>query len=233
MTVDWDIIDIEVPRELLGCKSEEVDFSLLENKTVIGLMGYSKSGKDTVGSVLSKKYNFQRVAFGDVMKTDMNNYLRSTIKSDLDKKGVKIDVDDMDFINPKTQEIKEILRPYMIWFGQEMRKLNGQHYWTNRALSQLKLSSIRTNKIVITDIRRECELDIFTKKSANRMLIHINQYGLSDSDELTMTTIRKAHELWLIDHTIFVDSRVPIANRPEHIWSHVDNLKIKFSEYFN
>lgn len=232
MTVDWDIVEMEVPSELLGHKSDTVDFSLLENKEVIGLMGYSKSGKDTIGSVLANQDGFRRVAFGDVMKRDMNNYLKPTIKSDLEKKGIKIEVDDMDFLNPKTQEIKEILRPYMIWFGQEMRRLNGQHYWTNRAFSQLSLSSVRTNKIVITDIRRDCELDIFIEKSDSRMLIHVNQYGLLDNDEFTWSAIRKAQELWLIDHTILVDSRIPIVDRDTHIKSHVDNLRLKFPRYF-
>lgn len=46
--------------------------------TIIGLTGYARSGKDTVGKILTDHYGFHRVAFGDVLKAvaeDVNPYV--------------------------------------------------------------------------------------------------------------------------------------------------------------
>src|SRR5207247_2530173 len=121
-------------------------------------------------------------------------------------------------------EIKEILRPYMIWFGEIMKTINGVHHWTNRALLEIG----DNKKIVVTDVRRINELELFKFNKEQRkrkikniisaemsadylafaneneptedfesLLIHINQFKLMDNDIKTIDTIRIAHENWL------------------------------------
>lgn len=226
-------MNLNIPTNLIGHDSREVNFSFLSGKTVIGLAGYSKSGKDKIGGAISGQHSFKRVAFGDIMKQDMNTYFKNDVIVDLAKTGVEMNVGDVDFLNPKTTAIKEALRPYMIWFGEEMRRINGAHYWTNRALAEIG----DHQKVVMTDIRRECELDIFINKNQTytfkSLLVHVSQYGLTDTDELTVKAIRRAQELWLLGHTILIDSRIPEGDyRVMHIKKHINDLVEKFPEYF-
>lgn len=257
-----DGIAIDIPIELSGGDhSDNVDFSLINGKIVVGLCGYAKSGKDTIGKVISERLGFKRIAFGDVLKSDLNNYMKLLVIDDLVNKGIQIDLDDIDFLNPRTGKIKEILRPYMIWFGEKMKKIKGIHYWTNRALAL----SFGHDKIVITDVRRVNELELFNNNNefykkfsesmeasgvmvdkslyerngiANKpfksLLVHVNQLGLSDDDVLTLDAIKAATEQWLFDHTILIDSRIPdeIKYREKHVDMHIAGMIHKFPSYF-
>jgi hypothetical protein len=182
------------------------------------------------------KMGFKRISFGDVLKKDLDEHMRPQVFNDLINKGVDIKMEDINFIAPKNIEIKEILRPYMIWFGEIMKTTNGLHHWTNRALLDIGESK----KVVITDVRRVNELELFQhnkeqykKRVKNAikaelpasylefmkenedncdfdsLLININQFKLVDNDYKTTDTIRVAHENWLFDHIVYVDSRIP------------------------
>jgi hypothetical protein len=256
-----DDIKIEIPNKLCGGKSDTIDFSLIEKKIVLGLCGYAKSGKDTIGKTVSEKYGFKRIAFGDALKSDLNEYMKHQVLLDLSGKGIKMQYDDIDFLNPKTGKIKEILRPYMIWFGESMKRISGIHHWTNRALSMAS----GYDKIVITDVRRVNELELFKNGDnfrkrfgqnidasglivdnsfyeGNRMphkpfkslLMHVSQFGLSDDDVLTHNTIRLASEQWLFDYIVLVDSRIPDEPifRAKHIDMHIAGMVHKFPSYF-
>lgn len=261
MTNKHESINIEIPDTLTKGKSDQINFSLIDKKIVVGLCGYAKSGKDTIGKVIAEKYGFKRISFGDALKNDLNEHMKAQIMDDLSAKGIKIQWNDVDFLNPRTGEIKEILRPYMIWFGETMKKLNGVHHWTNRALT----SSDGCDKLVITDVRRINELELFRNNDRFRerfgknidasglivdnffyernriahkpfksLLIHVSQFGLTDDDVLTHNAIRSASEQWLFDHTVFVDSRIPdeVGHRRKHIDSHIAGMVHKFPSYF-
>ncbi len=254
-------IDIEIPGELLTSGDGEIKFELLKGKTVIGLCGYARSGKDTMGKMMVEKLGFKRISFGDVLKRDLDEYMRPQVFNDLLNKGVDIKMEDVNFYSPKSIEIKEILRPYMIWFAEMMKSKNGQQHWVNRALLNIGEST----KIVITDVRRVNELELFQynkehhKKRINSMykaeypktsiefieenedkcdfeslLIHINQFKLTDSDTRTTDTIRISHENWLFDHIVYVDSRIPDKEnyRQKYMYNNLLELINKFPKYF-
>lgn len=130
-------INIEIPGELLTLGNSEINFDLLKNKTIIGCCGYSQSGKDTIGKLLVEKLGFKRIAFGDALKKELDEYMRPQVFEDLISKGFDINKEDVNFLNPKSSEIKEILRPYMIWFSEIMKEKNGIHHWTNKALLEI------------------------------------------------------------------------------------------------
>ncbi len=98
------------------------------------------------------------------------------------------------------------------------------------------------DKIVLSDVRRLAELDIF--KNSNEynkrkiasmaeaglaiaegvevnnygtLLLEVCQLGLVDLDKLTIETIQYAHENWLIDDTFWIDSRVPAEGNSRRI----------------
>ncbi len=254
-------IDIEIPGELFTSGDSEISFELLKGKTVVGFCGYARSGKDTIGSMMVDKMGFKRISFGDVLKADLDEYMRPQVFNDLMNKGIDIKIEDINFVSPRNIEIKEILRPYMIWFGEIMKVTNGIHHWTNRALLDIGDSK----KVVITDVRRVNELELFQhnreqhKKKIDNMflaempdsyldfvkdnkdncdfeslLIHINQFKLVDSDNKTIDTIRMAHENWLFDHIVYVDSRIPDKEgyRQKYMYNNLLELISKFPKYF-
>lgn len=253
------MINLEIPEELITQDSKEIQYHLIQNKTIVGLCGYARSGKDTLGSVLVERLNFRRISFADMLKKDLNEHMKIPVFNDLQEKGINIDFSLIDFENPPTIEIKEILRPYMIWYGEEMKKINGIHHWTNRALSQIEDTD---NKIVITDVRRVNELTLFRnnrrfteKRIQNRrniemandspydineydspfetLLLFVNQLENRDSDSLTKETIMAAFEDWLFDDIVEIDSRIQNEEfQKAHMIYHVQQLTNKYSKYF-
>lgn len=251
--------DIEIPGELITSGDSEINFDLLKNKILVGCCGYSKSGKDTLGKLMIEKLGFKRISFGDVLKRDIDEHMRPQVFNDLRNKGIDIKIEDINFMFPRSADIKEILRPYMIWFAELMKETNGMHHWVNRALLEIGDSK----KVVVTDIRRIHELELFqhnkeqhTRRIENMtlaempnsyldfakeneyncdfdsILIHINQFKLTDNDYRTSDTIRVAQENWLFDDTVYMDSRIPEKYREKYLYNNLLELVNKFPKYF-
>lgn len=225
--------DIKIPENLITEKKHhEIDFSLLENKTIIGLMGYAKSGKDFIAKTFIDTYGYQRVAFADNIKKEMNKYLRELIYKDIFKEGkpITFPLKDVDFFT-ENLELKKILRPYIMWYGETLRGINGKFCWINRAFSE---DAKDIDKVVLSDVRRVAELEIFrnsnefnkrelktlteagaqssfkfTTNSYSTLLLEVSQKGLLDSDVLTTDTLRVAHEDWITDEIFYVNPSVP------------------------
>jgi hypothetical protein len=224
--------NIELPKEVISDKKHySINTEPLEGKVIIGLCGYGKSGKDTIAKHFIDNYGFQRIAFADNIKKEMNQYLKKLVCSDINSRGEHfISVDVIDFFTENI-ELKKILRPYIIWYGEKLREVNGQFYWINRAFSE---DAKDIQNIVLSDVRRAAELEVFknsnefnkryiqtlvgigagmpkdlsTTKNFGTLLFHVNQLNLTDGDTLTHETIRLALEQWLFDYTFYVDSRI-------------------------
>jgi hypothetical protein len=139
-----------------------------------------------------------------------------------------------------------------------MRK-SQPHGRTNKAFSQIDKND---KKIVITDVRRLNELDIFKnsrtfieKRIKNRreislpedspydiydydsdfetLFLYINQLNNSDSDSLTKETIMSSLEKWLFDEIVEIDSRIQNPEfQKRHLINHIQKLIIKYPKYF-
>lgn len=246
--------DIEIPSEVITKEKHDHIFEeLLENKVILGLCGYGKSGKDTIAKKFIDEYGYHRVAFADNVKIEMNKYLRETvfeyiknmgkydeyqviIFDDLDNglllsEERALTMEDMDFFTEDIP-VKNRLRPFIIWYAEKLREINGQYYWINKAM---EIDAEGHNNIIISDIRRAKELEIFMDSNAfkrrselgfasagasneltdsrlknySSLLFHVSQLGLIDYDLLTHICIRVAQENWLFDHTFYVDPRLP------------------------
>lgn len=250
-------MNLEIPIELIDNASHEIKYDNLDNKILIGLMGYARSGKDTIASFLVKRLGFKRISFADTLKEDLNEFFKVQVWEDLNTKGIDIKFENVDFLNPINSDTKEILRPYMIWFGEKMKELNGPHHWTNRAFSKINDSD---HKLVITDVRRINELEIFKnnkefQKTRNKnreelgldissiyeidaqfdsVLFHVNQIHNRDEDSLTKDTLLMAIEEWLITDTIYIDSRIQNIGdyHKRHVLIQVTELLKKYPKYF-
>lgn len=250
-------IDLEIPEELIDNGSHEINYDNLRGKIIIGLCGYARSGKDTLAKGMINMLNFKRLSFADTLKQDLNEFFKYTVQEDLEKRGMIVPLEAIDFEKPSNNEMKEILRPYMIWFGERMKQLNGIHHWTNRAFSQIGDSD---RKLVLTDVRRKNELEIFKNnrefqriRNKNRedinlnllpiheivgndfecLLLHVSQIHNRDEDSLTKDTILEAIENWMFADTIYIDSRIQDISgyHDKHIYNHVRKLIEKFPEY--
>lgn len=239
--------NIKLPEEVLTPgKHDKINFDAIEGKIILAFMGFSKSGKDTIAKSFVENYGYHRIAFADNIKVEMNKYLKEAVCKDInahDQEEVKklrasgkrvkeslLTVDKIDFFT-ENLELKKILRPYIIWYGETIRTINGKFCWINRAFEE---DGKDIDKIVLSDVRRLAELDIFKnsnefkKRQINSMaeagliisdsletnnygtlLFEVNQFGLIDSDKLTLETMQYAHDNWLIDDTFWVDSRIP------------------------
>jgi hypothetical protein len=240
--------DIEIPQELITKEKHNHIFEhLLENKVLIGLCGYGKSGKDTIAKRFIDDYGFHRVAFADNIKREMNKFLKEVVCKDINEReerevhklieeGALVNykpftVDRIDFFT-EDLELKKILRPYIIWYGEKLREVNGPYYWINKAM---EIDANGFDNIILSDVRRSKELDIFMDSNSfkrrselgfaaasvpggypdlklkpySSLLFHVNQFGLQDADVLTHECIRIAQENWLFDHTFYVDPRLP------------------------
>jgi hypothetical protein len=246
--------DIEIPSEVITKEKHDHIFEeLLDNKVLIGLCGYGKSGKDTIAKRFIDEYGYHRVAFADNIKIEMNKYLKKEVYNylaeiatkDMLDTSIHADVADallledmrtltLDMIDFRTEDIpvKKRLRPFIIWYGEKLREINGEYYWINKAM---EIDAAGHNNIILSDVRRIKELDIFMDsnafkrrselgfaaagassglvdtrlKSYSSLLFHTSQLGLKDQDVLTHDCIRVAQENWLFDHTFYVDPRLP------------------------
>lgn len=244
--------DIEIPGEVITKEKHDHIFEeLLENKVLIGLCGYGKSGKDTIAKTFIDNYDFHRVAFADNIKIEMNKHLKKSVLDDLmgNRENYKSNsgyfdpeaysrfynrnytIDDIDF-KTENLDLKKILRPYIIWYGEKLREVNGPYYWVNKAF---EIDASGYDKIILSDVRRVKELEVFENSSSlkkrreemflhagaisempntksknySSLLFYVSQLGLADSDALTHECIRIAQEKWLFDYNFFLDPEIP------------------------
>ncbi len=115
---------------------------------IVGLLGFSKAGKDECGKTFIK-HGFNRYAFGDEVKHEyakLNNLL------------------DEDMFNHN----KDKNRPGIIAHGEGMRK-NNPNYWINVVKDNILKDVDNNDNVVITDMRRIPEIDFLIELQ--------NQYG--------------------------------------------------------
>ena len=169
--------DIEIPQAVITKEKHDKIFEeLLENKTIIGLCGYGKSGKDFIAKTFINKYGFHRVAFADNIKIEMNEHLKEIVYKYLSEVSSlpnikKKDIEDgliledmrtltLEMMDFQTEDIpmKKRLRPFIIWYGEKLREINGPYYWMNQAF---KLDADGYDKLILSDVRRPKELEPF------------------------------------------------------------------------
>jgi hypothetical protein len=240
--------NIEIPESLISKKKESsINEDLLEGKILIGLCGYGKSGKDTVAKKFIQDYGFHRVAFADNIKRQMNEHFREVVCKDINQRGEEevekmrsqgtlvdyqpLQLKDVDFFT-EDLDLKRQLRPYIIWYGEKMREINGPYYWINKAF---EIDAKGRSNIILSDVRRPAELDVFKDskiirdkigntfafagmfnhepeqkmKSYASLLVYVNQLGLTDNDELTHETIKIARENWMFAGTFYINPQLP------------------------
>ena len=139
---------------------------------VIGISGNATVGKDSLctelKTLLEEDYNYQtcRFAFADKLKKEVDNFLLETL-------GISAFTQ-----NPKE---KEIIRPFLVWWGTEIRRKNDKNHWIDQIENNMKfihsLEEAENSEtiFVITDVRYKNEFD-WIKSFDNGCTIFLDRY---------------------------------------------------------
>lgn len=135
-------------------------------RRIIGLTGVAKSGKDTLFEILKERLslnfniNIERASLADALKREIKDFC-------VKEYG----------INPLNcnPEEKEIIRPYLVFYGNFQRfKSNGSYWW--KKLQPLTQEETK-NWLIVTDIRY-CQYeqdDYYFISKNNGTLIHLSR----------------------------------------------------------
>lgn len=167
----------------------------MTQRTIIGLVGFPRSGKDAAADYLVKEHGFTRVAFGDGVKS----LLLATDKSYKDS----LEALEASKNNPehntrqKLQVLGEVLRNY------------DMDFWVKTAMEKIK-GLPEDAKIVITDIRYQNEFHLV--KDMGGEVIGIKRPGFGPVNNHVSeqnTTVILEHA----DRTVTNDDTVPTLAR--------------------
>lgn len=117
---------------------------------IIGLCGYTGSGKDEIAKHLAAKHDFVRVALADAMREDL--YKLSPIIYEGDRGRLSSIIDDLGWDIAKRQypEVRRLLQVY----GTEVGRHGfGEECWLKRAESIIDNALINGFDVVVTDVR--------------------------------------------------------------------------------
>jgi hypothetical protein len=166
---------------------------------IVLISGWKRSGKDTVGDYLQKSIGFKRTSFAAVLK-DMVAEQYGIDRASIDDQSLK---EEPLFHLPVVP--KDAFSEHVTSFMKgEFKNVDGQLYWTRRALCILEGSikravdsnywvsralkdiPINTN-IVITDVRYRSEVeavkDIARRKGVPVYTVRINRFETSPSQD--------------------------------------------------
>lgn len=139
---------------------------------LIGISAYAKSGKDTVCSLMNKRlmeldYRPQKFPFASSLKKRIDPFLLKEI-------GISAFT--------KNKEEKDIIRPFLVLYGETARDLN-EDYWVEivkeqiLAFDEIYAKDGITLFPVITDVRYENEAKMI--KGLGGKILHIEREGIA------------------------------------------------------
>jgi hypothetical protein len=166
------------------------------SKKVVGLGGCARSGKDTFAAILEMKLrqtgkSVKKISLAGPLKQQCDSFLINNL-------GISA-------FTQVTDE-KNIMRPFLVWYGDAQRKRTNGRYWIDIANKEIKESNF--DYYIVTDIRYDHydrdEL-YWLKKEMNGTLVHISRY------EDHRTKISK------VSNPIAIKKFIPPANDHEMI----------------
>lgn len=121
---------------------------------LIGLSGYARSGKDTVGDYLVKHHGFRKVSFAEPMRQALYALNPLVWVDDLGAWRVQDIVDEFGWDGYKNSLYGQEIRELMQRFGTEVgRKQFGEDFWVDKASKLIDTYLWQDMNVVITDMR--------------------------------------------------------------------------------
>ena len=117
--------------------------------TVIGISGFARAGKDTLASLLSKKfedngYPCKVFSFANALKKDIDQFC-------IERFGISAFCQDT--------ESKSKIRPMLIAYGTCQRAITNGTYWIERIKPEIDLFLSKNNGVVVIPDLRHKEFD--------------------------------------------------------------------------
>ena len=192
----------------------------MKKRHLVFLMGYKRTGKNTVGRLINDlSYgNFHEVGFADELKRQYWSSL-----------GMSWDRDNED------DELKEEHRPGIINYGESMKHEKGMYHWIETALDPFIFDKDDNKSIIVTDCRRTEEVkwmkDFMLKRHPKYAFVYdrIDPHFIAvrrpdaeknDSDYLTHLAIKMATE------------EMMMINRLIKNYGSLDDLKVVIEELY-
>ncbi len=161
-----------------------------ETTPIIGLCGYGQVGKDWIASHILQAYPMAvRVSFAEPMREDL-----AACKARYDHMWQKL--------NDTTDNApKEIIRPIYVTHGTVVGNAIHPEFWLHVAKPTIDQHLTDGALIIITDVRRRCEVDMILRKGG--IVININRCGYGPAhitEALSIAEIRSCYDLPTVDN---------------------------------
>ena len=124
------------------------ELGITPNYNLIGLTGYAQSGKDTVASILVKKYGYTRVAFADKIRDFLYGINPMVACSPTGYLQDLVNLVGWDNAKQEPQ-VRRLLQD----LGISARELLDENIWITTALGKVS----KDERVVVTDVRFENE----------------------------------------------------------------------------
>lgn len=128
---------------------------------IVGLMGYARSGKDTVADFLVERYGFKRVAFADALKAmalEINPTIDCVTVNDTLRDHVEV-------LGWEGAKRTHGVRVFLQDLGMACRNTFGAECWVNIVEKQI-YAGLMGEHVVITDVRFPNEAEMIKAYAA-------------------------------------------------------------------
>jgi dephospho-CoA kinase len=151
-------------------------------KQLILISGKKGTGKDTL-SLMFRDKGFAQVAFADVLKEQLHEYLNTVLE--IPVFGADLYTDKDKLIGNKFSEEKRTVREWLQQYGQFAKSMFGKNYWADVAIDTVQRLYPRSD-VVISDTRFPYEIQRVKEVLGNKYAIHTikikRNTGFSDKD---------------------------------------------------
>lgn len=158
----------------------------------IGLIGVSRSGKDTIGRFLVETYGYRRVAFADAVRRSLlavDPYVRPVEVTDVGAAGTVsrgVDVERLSAVVGRIgwerakDEVPEVRRLLQAYASEGVRDVLGADTWLNIGLRAADEANADGVPVVFTDVRFRNEVDALRERGA--FLVYILRPGTAPAN---------------------------------------------------
>lgn len=182
-------------------------------KTIIGLNGYARSGKDTVGDLLCER-GFRRLAFADALR-DALYALDPTVEhvgGGCVKLSTVIDSVGWEGAKIQTPEVRELLQRLGTEVGREQF---GGHFWVDLAMKKINESS--WDHWVLTDVRFPNEYNAVVDHDGYMLRIERPGFGPANTHLSEVALDGYAFHYRVENTGTIADLRHELTNALEHL----------------
>jgi hypothetical protein len=147
---------------------------------IIGLTGYARSGKDSVGQLLVERHGFRRVAFGDTLK-DIAEDMNPLIKHTVDGVETVSYYNDLLVQHGGREGIKDAVpesRQYLVDLGNSLR-----HRITGVEISATFGTVLPGDRVVNTNVYHGEEIDAIRAMGGIMLRVRREGFGPANVDE--------------------------------------------------